>query len=78
MWLKITNNYSPNFSLPKRSHKKIKYIVIHYTGMKSEFAAIKRLCDESKKVSAPNSDANNREDSLNARFLAISSAFCSL
>ena len=30
----------------------IKFIVIHYTGMKSENAAIKRLCDESKNVSA--------------------------
>ena len=30
----------------------IKFIVIHYTGMKSEGAAIKRLCDESKNVSA--------------------------
>ena len=52
MWPKITNNYSPNFSIPKRTNKKIKYILIHYTGMKSEYAAIKRLCDENKKVSA--------------------------
>ncbi len=52
MWLKITNYYSPNFSILKRTNKKIKYVLIHYTGMKSEYAAIKRLCDESKKVSA--------------------------
>ena len=52
MWLKITNNYSPNFSLPKRTRKNIKYIVIHYTGMKSETKAIERLCDKDKKVSA--------------------------
>jgi N-acetylmuramoyl-L-alanine amidase len=52
MWHKITDNYSPNFSLPKRSKKKIKYIIIHYTGMKKESSAIKRLCDEKSKVSA--------------------------
>jgi len=52
MWRKITNNYSPNFSLPKRSKKEIKYIIIHYTGMKKESTSIKRLCDEKSKVSA--------------------------
>jgi N-acetylmuramoyl-L-alanine amidase len=52
MRLKITNNYSPNFSLPKRKNKFIKFIVIHYTGMINENAAIRRLCDESKNVSA--------------------------
>tara|TARA_Y100000591_G_C21694460_1_gene624894 strand:- start:108 stop:854 length:747 start_codon:yes stop_codon:yes gene_type:complete len=52
MWLKITNNYSPNFSLPKRKKTRIKHIIIHYTGMKSENAAINRLCDERKNVSA--------------------------
>ena len=52
MWLKITNNYSPNFALPKRAKKKIKYIIIHYTGMKNESLAIKRLCDQSTKVSS--------------------------
>ena len=48
----ITKNYSPNFSLPKRSKKKIKFVIIHYTGMKSESLVIKRLCDEKAKVSA--------------------------
>ena len=43
MWHKITTNYSPNFSLPKRSKGKIKYIIIHYTGMKSEISVIKRF-----------------------------------
>ena len=52
MWLKITNNYSPNFSLPKRSKKKIKFIILHYTGMKKETLAIKRLCDLKAKVSS--------------------------
>ena len=49
---KITNIYSPNFNIPKRKNKIIKFIVIHYTGMKNENAAIKRLCNESKNVSA--------------------------
>jgi len=52
MWLKITKNYSPNFNLPKRLKKKIKFIIIHYTGMKKESAAIKRLCDVNTNVSA--------------------------
>ena len=52
MWHKITTNYSPNFSFPKRSKGKIKYIIIHYTGMKSEISVIKRLCNEKSKVSA--------------------------
>ena len=52
MWLKITKNYSPNFTLPKRSKKKIKFIIIHYTGMKKETLAIKRLCNFNSKVSA--------------------------
>ena len=39
MWLKITQNYSPNFSTPKRLKKNIKYIIIHYTGMKNELSA---------------------------------------
>src|SRR6056300_949732 len=52
MSLKIPKNYSPNFSLPKRKNKFIKFIVIHYTGMKSETAAIKRLCDDRFRVSA--------------------------
>ena len=52
MWLKITQNYSPNFSTPKRLKKNIKYIIIHYTGMKSELSALNRLTDHKSKVSA--------------------------
>ena len=52
MWLKITSNYSPNFSTPKRQKKNIKYIIIHYTGMKNEFSALNRLTDLRSKVSA--------------------------
>ena len=49
---KITNNYSPNFSLPKRTRSDVKFIIIHYTGMKKEILAIKKLCDQKSKVSA--------------------------
>ena len=52
MWLKITKKYSPNFTLPKRHKKKIKFIIIHYTGMKRESLAIKKLCNHKSKVSA--------------------------
>ena len=44
-------NYSPNFSSIKRINKKIKFIVIHYTGMKNENKAIQRLTDIKSKVS---------------------------
>ncbi len=50
--LNLTTNYSINFSLPKRSKKKIIFIIIHYTGMKNELEAIKKLCDYRSKVSS--------------------------
>ena len=50
--VKLTRKYSNNFSLPKRSKNKIKFIVIHYTGMKSESAAIRKLCNLKSKVSS--------------------------
>ncbi len=52
MWLKITNNYSPNFNTNKRQKKNIKYIIIHYTGMKNELSALNKLTDHKSKVSA--------------------------
>ena len=56
MSLKIGLNlfkcYSINFDLTKRSKKEIKFIIIHYTGMKKESYAIKRLCDPKAKVSS--------------------------
>ena len=52
MWLKITRNYSPNFNLQKRPRGNIKFIIIHYTGMKKESSAINRLCDYNSNVSA--------------------------
>ena len=50
--LKMATNYSPNFSLPKRVKNRIKFIIIHYTGMKKESAAIKKLQDPKSKVSS--------------------------
>ena len=50
--LNLTRYYSINFDLPKRNKKKIIYIVLHYTGMKKEAQAIKRLCDSKSKVSS--------------------------
>ena len=52
MWLKITQKYSPKFKTPKRQKKNIKYIIIHYTGMKNELTALNRLTDYKSKVSA--------------------------
>ena len=52
MGLNLTKYYSINFSLPKRRKKIIKFIIIHYTGMKSENNAIKKLCDHKSKVSS--------------------------
>ena len=50
--LKIGTNYSLNFNIPKRNAKKIKFIILHYTGMKKEKEAIKKLCDTKSKVSS--------------------------
>ena len=49
--MKITYNFSPNCSKKKRLKSKIKFIIIHYTGMQSEIESIKRLKDPVKKVS---------------------------
>ena len=48
---KMTINYSPNFDLKKRDSSKIKYLIFHYTGMKSDKSAIKRLTDINSYVS---------------------------
>ena len=51
MYIKTSKNYSPNFSTRRRNPEKIKYIVYHYTGMKSENKALKRLTNDKAKVS---------------------------
>ena len=51
MAYKISFNYSPNFGSKKRKKNQIKFLIFHYTGMKSEKAAIKRLTDYKSNVS---------------------------
>ena len=45
-------NYSPNFNLVKRRLNQIKFIIFHYTGMRSESAAIKKLTNLNSEVSS--------------------------
>ena len=49
--MRKTLNYSPNFETRKRKLSQIKFIIFHYTGMKKESEAIKRLTDIKSKVS---------------------------
>ena len=48
---KLENLYSPNFSPKKRNIKNIKYLIIHYTGMKKTSDAIKKLTNYKSEVS---------------------------
>ena len=48
---KMSIIYSPNFNLEKRAKKNIKYLVFHYTGMKSDNVAIKKLTSFNSRVS---------------------------
>jgi len=50
--LNLTTNYSINFNYPKRGKNLIKFVIIHYTGMKNESKAIQKLCDSKSKVSS--------------------------
>ena len=52
MPLKTLINYSPNLNNKKRLKKNIRFIIIHYTGMKSEKAAIDRLTNIQSEVSS--------------------------
>ena len=52
MALKTTLHYSPNFNPKKRTYKKIKFIIFHYTGMKKESEAINRLTNIQSEVSS--------------------------
>jgi N-acetylmuramoyl-L-alanine amidase len=51
MPLKTTLNYSPCFNVKKRNIKNIKFIIFHYTGMKKESEAVKRLTSIQSEVS---------------------------
>ena len=52
MAIKTSLNYSPNFDPKKRKTNQIKFLIFHYTGMKTEKAAIDRLTDIKSRVSA--------------------------
>ena len=52
MSINTTLNYSPNFDKKKRKFKQIKFIIFHYTGMKNEKDAIRRLTNSKTKVSS--------------------------
>ena len=50
--MNTTINYSPNFDVKKRKKNEIRFIVFHYTGMKKETDAIKKLTSQGTKVSS--------------------------
>ena len=49
--IEIKQFYSQNFDRIKRTKGKIKFLVFHYTGMKTEKSALNRLSDKNSKVS---------------------------
>ena len=51
MSLKIKTKYSPNFDLKKRKNKNIDFLIFHYTGMRHEKDAIKKLTSYKSEVS---------------------------
>jgi N-acetylmuramoyl-L-alanine amidase len=61
MSIKTSLIYSPNFNPKKRNRKKIKFIIFHYTGMKKEIEAIKRLTNIQSEVSSHYLVKNNGE-----------------
>ena len=61
MSLKTIINYSPNFNPIKRKSKQIKFIIFHYTGMRKESDAIKKLTDLRSEVSSHYLIKNNGE-----------------
>ena len=50
MSINTTLNYSPNFDKKKKKNK-LKFFIFHYTGMKKEKDAIKKLTNFKSKVS---------------------------
>ena len=52
MAFKINLNYSPNFNPIKRKSKQIKFLIFHYTGMKKQSEAIKKLIRIQSEVSS--------------------------
>ena len=52
MPFKTKLNYSPNFNTEKRLKKDVRFIILHYTGMKSEKAAVNRLTNIQSQVAS--------------------------
>jgi len=52
MAIKTELYYSPNFNSIKRNTKKIKFLIFHYTGMKKESGALKKLTKIQSEVSS--------------------------
>ena len=50
--MKTVSISSPNYSIKNHNKKKIRFIVIHYTGMQSERVSIERLTSKKSKVSS--------------------------
>ena len=61
MAIKTILNYSPNFNPKKRKANQIKFLIFHYTGMKTEKSAIERLTDIKSSVSSHYLIKNNGE-----------------
>ena len=61
MAFKIDLKYSPNFNPIKRNPKQIKFIIFHYTGMKKQSKAIKKLTRMQSEVSSHYFIKNNGE-----------------
>ncbi len=59
--MNTTLNYSLNFDPKKRKAKEIKLIIFHYTGMRKESDALKRLINHKSKVSCHYFIKNNGE-----------------
>ncbi len=49
--MKLKFDLSPNFSKKRTEKKRVKFVIIHYTGMQSEIESIKRLKDKNSFVS---------------------------
>ena len=62
--INTTLNYSPNFDLKKRKPQQIKFIIFHYTGMRKEKDAIKKLTNNTSKVSSHYLIKNNETIAL--------------
>ena len=61
MNINITLNYSPNFYPKKRKVSQIKFIIFHYTGMKTDTESLNRLTNIKSEVSCHYLIKNNGE-----------------